>query len=653
MRYLLVLTIFVVTTLSCGKESSNVTSTETFRDVVISNKSGLPFEIVLVQNGNFIFDQQIYAGEIGGEPTNFFANTDSTLAFIVPDLAPGNYDVNIPLDPNNFIFSLQIEEEETQIENADSYINEFILELESDLEFEVTAEIETAKQQIASLSAEDKLITARFLQNNRQVLDSLNASINKYESLTQDPAKRKQFDCNTECLMAVAVEIVAGIILVESATVVGSIIGVALAIDAGQALVTGRQLYLVKKVKSVAEEILSTAWFPQIKAANLIGEKLHEVTLWFDAPEPKVANNPAMVAQQEYKLTISDIPYRTLNADDEISGSEIVRRFISLYTDAKNFAYGQFGIYLPDFNDDIVYEPLSDLSLLQLEENENNVRITKFEQFGNSFNVVFDHEEGYEFVLQQIPFELKVIIDIDDGFETNIPIALNPPYPIANDMVISFDHPYDRPSDSLNTTYADVIKITKNGYWPYGYINVIDNGTQPWYTFFPSSNYAARFNPLGWSNYRDEFKYKAVNISGESEEATITVLPNIPEPPVFSNLTVQCENIQGGAMVYIDFSFSDNDGYIDSTGRPLVVQSRNSEIGTGLDGGNIRYQFAVSRSTIDFLEGEYRLSQNLTGGSCFETEVDNILVIQELRLFALDYFGVRSNVINFDLVYYR
>lgn len=264
---LIILVTFLVL-LGCTDDKEELISesgSDTFE--IVSNKESVkPFEFVLLESDQINFDQEIYIGTISDQSIELIAIENNKLMFIVPDLSPGQ--ANLELVIGEKIANLSFAIEENNVDNVEDVIetelsiplNEFNSEIEeiktdASLPNEIKKQLSSAEEMLEayllrlnSLSEEEKLNVARFYNANPVFTYDF---LNKRDSKTSNV-----YDCfnlNAERVVYTTISIFAFIeylpLIVKAgpAGSIAAVVGFVAGVYAAASIISSAHNYLLSK----------------------------------------------------------------------------------------------------------------------------------------------------------------------------------------------------------------------------------------------------------------------------------------------------------------------------------------------------------------------------------------------------------------------
>lgn len=430
---LILLTIFVF---ACSKDDSSVINNA----VISTEKSNLKdAEIGFINVENFTLAKDSYNSNLGEISLKLFKVNDSTLTFVVPtNIISGKYELSTGFSSNSLEFDISTKElTSTPTEIMSNFIGNYEEDIDNTIEqfgnINVPQELLTAKTKIKeavsnfeNLSEQDKVIAAKFIQNNSEGFSEFEETIN--EIINNKSGKSSKFisktnKCDTGCIFAQGVKILGSAALVKLSAPVGVIAGLVIGIDVGLSYLTGKRSYLLSKLKLALGKAFNIAYFAQNHLADVTFEKTDEFVT--DLTNFKKSSSERVKFQNESPISIKIKPYyRTLNIEDKDHPNGNVSTFVSLYSKFKttwdNKLASKFG-QLPTFNDNLEQKFANELSQFTIEiiDNSENVSVSEITGTVEDFKVTFINNSDTE---QDFSFD---IIFNDDGIIAKKSIEAN------------------------------------------------------------------------------------------------------------------------------------------------------------------------------------------------------------------------------------
>ncbi len=248
-----------------------------------------------------------YTATIDGIELTAIVTSDSTLALSIPDITPGNYNLNVPGLNENIEISIQ----ETTLEDTpENILNSLTSALESELttletdsssSSEVTP-VDVLSEVIESSSEEEKIAMAKFYNANKEAFDAIMS--NEYNNLRTA----------SNCIVCTSANIKFSI----SVLVMGGGVAVAwLAPDIPEKVIASAVAYIgFKKAKVFGLEITNEKLLIISSAINKIESKLNGNNI-------RTASTEKLTLTNDEAIELSfEINNRTLNATDRSNTAE-------------------------------------------------------------------------------------------------------------------------------------------------------------------------------------------------------------------------------------------------------------------------------------------------------------------------------------------
>ena len=263
----------------CGKDDGD----EIIDEPIVENKVTITtdnLELKDAQIGtinvtDYYLNQNNYNAKFGDEDIVLAKINSSKLSFVVPpNIETGTYKLSIDFSSNSLNFKVA---KTTLTETPENVIANFAGNYEDDINetialftqentppglLAIKDDIDKAILELNSLSENDKIIAAKFIENNTAQLNQLE-SILAEENLEYE-GKTINKKCNSpSCYFAYGVKVLAAVVLVEIGTTAAIVGAVVVGIDAIVSLFRGKNSILMTKVKKVVSEGLRIVYWPQ------------------------------------------------------------------------------------------------------------------------------------------------------------------------------------------------------------------------------------------------------------------------------------------------------------------------------------------------------------------------------------------------------
>ena len=388
---------------SCSKkENDEETISKEIGFVSTDDNSVKPMQIVELAVSDYTLGSESYSGFIDNYEVTIARISDTTAVFMVPEgIAAGKYNLSCDFASNKLAFTVN---ESNTISNPQEYVLDYIDDMQvltgqilasdtlttlPDELNDAKAEMEEAYAEFLNLSPEDQLIAAKFIDNNRKLLDELNNAIEGYYN---GNTLKSTATCDAECLLAQFVKIVAaGALIAEScvaAPMLGSVVAIGFGIEVGLSLITGKGSFLLCTLQQIAKKALNIVVCGPTYLAEIVYEQANQlITNEFKSADITIINEVPVI------FTVKPT-YRTLNAEDASSSDPVVSNVVSLYSKLydlwNNNLADKFGT-LPFFNDNeeqVSAKELDQFSI-QVTDNAENVSVSNITGSVDEFEVVF------------------------------------------------------------------------------------------------------------------------------------------------------------------------------------------------------------------------------------------------------------------------
>lgn len=430
---LILLTVFVF---ACSKDDSSVINNA----VISTEKSNLKdAEIGFINVENFTLVKDSYNSNLGEISLKLYKVNDSTLTFVVPtNIASGKYELTTDFSNNSLQFDISTEElTSSPVVIMSNFLGNYEEDIDNTIGLfgnnNIPQELLTAKIKVKeavsnfeNLSEQDKVIAAKFIQNNSEGFSEFEETINEIINNKSGKSSKiinKINRCDTGCIFAQGVKILGSAALVKLSAPVGIITGLVIGIDVGLSYLTGKRSYLLSKLKLALGKAFNIAYFAQNNLADVTFEKTDEFVT--DLTNFKKSSSERVKFQNESPVSIKIKPYyRTLNIEDKDHPNGNVSTFVSLYSKFKitwdNKLASEFGEF-PTFNDNVEQKFANELSqfTIKITDNSENVSVSDITGTVEDFKVTFTNNTDTE---QDFSFD---IIFNDDGIIAQKSIEAN------------------------------------------------------------------------------------------------------------------------------------------------------------------------------------------------------------------------------------
>jgi hypothetical protein len=397
----------------CGKDDGD----EIIDEPIVENKVTITtdnLELKDAQIGtinvtDYNLNQNNYNAKFGDEDIVLAKINSSKLSFVVPpNIETGTYKLSIDFSSNSLNFKVA---KTTLTETPENVIANFAGNYEDDINetialftqentppglLAIKDDIDKAILELNSLSENDKIIAAKFIENNTAQLNQLE-SILAEENLEYE-GKTINKKCNSpSCYFAYGVKVLAAVVLVEIGTTAAIVGAVVVGIDAIVSLFRGKNSILMTKVKKVVSEGLRIVYWPQNYLADTTFDFIDNKIVNF-----KTSNSKSNKIDNKTTISFKIKPtYRTLNAEDANSSDTTVSAFVTAYTKFKAIWNNNFKDSLgsfPNFNNNEEQREAKELSQFNLKISNNSESVTASEITGSaaSFNTTFTNKTDIE-----------------------------------------------------------------------------------------------------------------------------------------------------------------------------------------------------------------------------------------------------------------
>lgn len=399
--------------------------------VTLDARTARPFEIVPLELPGGALTSTTYEAKLDKQKVVLHRQGARALLLLVPDLAPGTYALTFKADGTSYTGRLTVVPGE-EVAEPQAYFSSVVARLDESPVLGRTSAMAQVIQRFEALAPADQRVAAQVIANNDVVHEQLRLELEAYLKL--EAAARggalpggagKGADCNARCLIAQFAKITlagAALAAASPALGVGLAIGAVIGLEVGLSFIANRASILVDAVKRVAKEVFDLVYWPSVKAYELHQEKVNNtVELWFtgegtgDAAGKHGAGNapPAFVAGRTYRLTVADVPYRSLRAKDASHPDAVIRNLVASYEALRALARERFGATLPDFGTKEERRPLQRLDRVRLTVTDAFVEINALAVRSDHLEVTFDYKGTAG--EQEKLFDLQVAFQ-EDGF---------------------------------------------------------------------------------------------------------------------------------------------------------------------------------------------------------------------------------------------
>lgn len=362
-------------------------------------------QIGVINVTDFIISQDTYNAKFGTIDIILAKINDSSLSFIVPpNTAAGTYNLSVDFASNSLAFKVT----NTTLPNTpENVILDFVGNYEDEINetialfsqgnappelLAIKDNIDKALLEINNLSDNDKIIAAKFIENNTSHLNQLELELSQQNVLFSPKSQYKSCD-SPRCYFAYGTKVLLAAVLFDVGGVAAIIGASIIGIDAIISLMRGKQSVLVSKVKKVAYEGLSIAYFAQNYLAETTFNSTDNFLVNFktsDSKSNKIDNKTTI----SFKIKPT---YRTLNAQDASSTDDTAKTFVAAYIKFKGFWDANFASDLgafPNFNNNEEQRDAEELSQfsLKITNNSENVTGTDISGSATSFSSTFTNK---------------------------------------------------------------------------------------------------------------------------------------------------------------------------------------------------------------------------------------------------------------------
>ena len=442
LRILAILSLFFIN--SCGGDDNVdpiVTEEEEENKVTITTEKVdlKDVEIGIITVDNFTLNQQTYNAKFGDLDIILAKNNSTELSFLVPpNIDSGTYNLAIDFSSNSLGFKVtKTTLSETPEKVISNFVGDYALEISETIALfdqgnvppellSVKDNIDKAITDLNNLPENDKIIAAKFIENNSTDLNALEAELAQQDLTYSGKLINKKCD-NPRCYLAYGAKVIiaAGLVSIGAAasTTLGAIAAtlgaVVVGVDAIVSLIRGKRSILISKVKVVINEAL-TIYIPLQEVKEIIYNTI-------DGTVSNFSKSQANKIENETAITFKIKPtFRTLDAADESSTDTVIKTFVDAYLSIKDFWNQNFASNLgslPNFNDLEQQKFSTDLSYFSLDITDNSENVTKSEITGTveEFSVTFTNETDLE---QDFTFDV-IYNDGENEAKSSLTLTIN------------------------------------------------------------------------------------------------------------------------------------------------------------------------------------------------------------------------------------
>lgn len=427
LTFILVLSIFACQNTGITNNDESETIDPTPEIIKLEAQEGQHYQVLDFVIPKASFTRESYPIFIDGVEYSIFAFDPTALIFLIPELPVGSYTAEFKVDSDSYEFTLEVLES-VVIEDLEQYFEEYIDIIQSDKEFQVGQEFDAAIQQFYQLTNEEKKAAVTFIAHNNELLENL---IQELSTLNSETLAKLQA-CDWKCYVFQGTKIVVAGTAIASAAASSPVLGVAAAVlvgvDVGLSIFTGKRSYLLQKAKQAAVSALSFAIIPQIDFYGMIIDNaVIQLELNNDSQNNKAENKASLniIADKQYTLRVSDIPFRTLNSADIKSPNAIISTFVEAYSSFKTAVNQYFELDLPDYNNETERRPIESLSQISLSTQSNTVKITEQTVGDGEIILVFDFVNAEATNSESFNLDLEYVYE-DYTFNHSFSLTLEP-----------------------------------------------------------------------------------------------------------------------------------------------------------------------------------------------------------------------------------
>jgi hypothetical protein len=314
------------------------------------------YEIATMFVSDFVLDKNQYELLIGAKTIEALKNNDNSLSFIVPgDLPTGNYDINSSFASNAIRLTVT---SPALIADPDTYVEEFIGDLDADIENYLTisaetnapqkllaskAKLEKALSDLKSLGAEDKQVAAQVLKANSKFFEQADLAIQEFltveNEITNGRANRSNElldgECSTvNCTYKYTLLKIVGLVVLSANPATIAVVG----IDIVLSILTEKRSILLSSLIVVIKKGLEITLFAPVTLYALIIDQAAGVTtgLRKSASEINILNGEVFTITPQ-------VEFRTLSASDVSSSNTFLKNIASAVEKAKIFYTNTLG----------------------------------------------------------------------------------------------------------------------------------------------------------------------------------------------------------------------------------------------------------------------------------------------------------------------
>jgi hypothetical protein len=435
--YLKVFTLFTLLFINgCSKDDDG----GEIIDPIVENKAKIiandlelkDAQIGFINVTDYSLSQNTYNGKFGDTNILLAKEDNTTLSFLVPpNLDSGTYNLNIDFSSNSLDFNITKTTLSATPENViKNFVGNYETEIDETIELfsqgnappillAAKEDIEKAIIELNSLSENDKIIAAKFIQNNTIDLIQLETELVQ-ENLIYAGKSINKNCTDARCYLSYGLKVIGAIALVKVGGVAAIVGAVVVGIDAIISLIEGKRSILLSKTLILFKEAV-VIYIPF--------EKLKEVLFnAIDGVASNLAKSQAVKIENNTSISFTVQPtFRTLNESDKDSSDSVIKSFVDAYLNLKDFWNQNFASNvgaLPSFNDLEKQKVADELSFFSIEITENSENVSKSEITGTAeeFSVTFTNETDVE---QDFTFDV-VYNDGENEEKSSISLTIKP-----------------------------------------------------------------------------------------------------------------------------------------------------------------------------------------------------------------------------------
>ena len=386
---------------------------------------------------NFTLNQNTYNSKLGNLDLVLSRIDDATLSFIVPvDIESGKYNLALDFAENTIDFNItKTELLDTPINVLNNFVGDYVEEINNTIDLfsqanisqdlsTIKANIDSAINDFNNLSDAEKIVAAKFIENNSAILDELASSLGQEDLIYSGKGNGKLKNCDASCFFFNASKVLGAAALTKVSATAGVIVGITVGIEVGLSILAGKKSILLSKVAVLLYEMFGIAYFAQ----NYLSETTF-IAIDNFIRNFKGTNIKASEIANKTSLAFSIKPtYRTLNIEDENSSDNVVSTVVSAYLKLKNVWDNNFTSTngeIPSFNDNEEQKVAKELSQfsLKITANSENVEVSEISGTAEEFSAVFTNKTdikqdfSFDVIFMEGDITATTTIDFTIGFD--------------------------------------------------------------------------------------------------------------------------------------------------------------------------------------------------------------------------------------------